>query len=354
MLALGLAGFLLLSAIWSINPQASMRQAIIYLFVVAGAIGIAGSFEIDEFMKVVALVCGLAALASLLLIVVSPSSVFVGDTGEYRGIFSQKNELGEAMTIGALAALHGLRASKRHRWHGALILVFVTIVCFLSKSATSLLTIFVLCSVDMVSALMRQGGIARILGIMLTFIAVPSLALTAIFPDWLLEMTGKDPTLTGRTIIWSYVIPDIYQKPFLGWGYAAFWTPDNPAAMEIGESIHWFAPSAHNGLLEILLTVGVVGAVFFLFLLARHIRLGLRCLGTSDRALAISSLLCCTSIIFVGISEIVLLAGLEASTPVFFVTGFYCERALWLRHRRSAAANRFANRYGMPRQMATS
>jgi len=280
--------------------------------------------------------------------------VFVGDTGEYRGIFSQKNEVGEAMAIGALAALHGLRASKRHKWHGALILVLVTIVCVLSKSATSLLTIFVLCSVDMVSALMRKAGVARILGIMLTFVAVPILALTAIFPDWLFDIMGKDPTLTGRTIIWSYVIPYIYQRPLLGWGYAAFWTPDNPAAMQIGEAIHWFAPSAHNGLLEILLTLGVVGAVFFFFLLARNIRLGLRCLSTSDKALAISSLLCCTSIILVGISEVVLLAGLEASTPVFFVTGLCCERALWLRHRRSAARNRFANRYGMPRQMATS
>ena len=270
-LALGLAGFLLLSAAWSINPQATTRQGIIYLFVVVGAIGTAGSFEVDEFMKVVAAVCGLAALASLLLIVVSPSSVFVGDPGEYRGIFSQKNELGEAMAVGALAALHGIRASKRHRWHGALILVFVTIACFLSKSATSLLTIFVLCSVDAVSAMMRNGGSARILGIIVTVIAGPALAFIAISPDWLLEMMGKDPTLTGRTIIWSYVIPDIYQKPLLGWGYAAFWSPNNPAAMEIGESIHWFAPEAHNGLLEILLTVGVVGAIFFFFLLARNI-----------------------------------------------------------------------------------
>jgi O-antigen ligase len=354
MLALGLVGFLLLSAVWSINPQATMRQGIIYLFVVVGAIGIAGSFEIDEFMKVVAAVCVLAALVSLLLIVVSPSSVFVGDTGEYRGIFSQKNEVGEAMAVGALATLHGLRASKRHRWQGALILAILTIVCFLSESATSLLTIIGLCSVDTVSAMMRKGGIVRILGIMVTFIAVPIVAFIAIFPDGLLDMMGKDPTLTGRTIIWSYVTPYIYQKPLLGWGYAAFWSPNNPAAMEIGESIHWFAPEAHNGLLEILLTVGVVGAALFIFLLARNVELALRCLRTKERALAISAVLCCIGIILVGVSEMVLSAGLEASTPVFFVTGLYCERVLWLRQRRSAATKHFANRYAMPRRAATN
>jgi len=344
-LTLGLAAFLLSSVVWSGNPQRTISQGIVYLSVVIGAIGIASSLDVDEFMKLVGLICGLAALCSLFLAVVSPGEAFTS-FGDFRGIFPQKNVAGKAMEVGALASLHGLRASREQKWRSRILLVLVTIVCLLSKSMTSLSTIFVFCSADAVTAMMRKGGPTRMLGIMGAFIAALVLTFVAISPDLMLEMTGKDPTLTGRTEIWSYVIYDILQKPLLGWGYNAFWFIENPAAIEIDNAVHYVVPQAHNGLLEILLHVGMVGAIFFLFLLARNITLGLRCLRAPEaKALAMSSLLCCAGILLVGISEIVLLAGLEGSTAVFFATGFYCERALWLRQRRPTAAKRLAYPY---------
>jgi exopolysaccharide production protein ExoQ len=352
-LMLGLGIFLLSSVVWSADPQGTIRQGIIYLSVVTGAIGIASTLDVDEYMKLVAIVCGLAALSSLFLAVVSPDQVFT-TVGDYRGIFSQKNTLGQAMVVGALASLHGLRVSRQQKWRNRLIFGLVMIACFLSKSATSLSTIVVLGSVHTVTAMIRKRDITRLLGIAVGFMAVVILVVLSIFPDWLLGAMGKDPTLTGRTEVWSYVISDIYQRPLLGWGYNAFWSFANPAALEISNAVHWTVPQAHNGLLEILLNVGVVGAVFFFFLLARNIGLGLRCLCAPDTTLAISSLLCCAIIILVGISEMVLINGLEASTPLFFVTGLYTEKALWLRQRRSAALRRIANRYGMPRQMRLS
>ncbi len=352
-LMFGLALFLISSALWSGNPAGTVRQGIVYMTVVIGVIGIASNLEIDEFMTLVAGICGLAALLSLLLVFVSPGMVY-SDRGDYRAIFSSKNMAGEAMAVGALAALHVLRASSQHKWRNRLILILVTIVCFLSKSATSLSTIFVLCSVDGVIAMIRKGGIIRILGIAGAFVAVQLLAVVLIFPDSVMALMGKDPTLTGRTEIWGFVISDILQKPLLGWGYNGFWFIDNPAALEIDSTVLWVVPESHNGLLEILLDLGVVGAALFLFALARNITLGLRCLRASDTALGITSLLCCATIILTGISEMVLLAGLEASTPIFFVTGLYCERALWLRQRRSAAPERIAHLYQAPRRLATS
>lgn len=352
-LMLGLAFFLLSSAAWSGNPGGTIRQGIVFLTVMIGVIGIASNLDVDEFMKLVAMISGVAALASLALAVVSPGAVFI-DRGDYRGIFSSKNMAGEAMAMGALASLHGLRAGGYQRWRNLLVLMLVTIVCFLSKSATSLSTIFVLCSVDTVNAMIRKGGAIRILGIMAAFVAVLILAVVSIFPDWLMEMMGKDPTLTGRTEIWGFVISDIYQKPLLGWGYNGFWFIENPAALEIDGAVHWVVPESHNGLLEILLNVGAVGAVFFLLLLARNITLGLRCLRAPNTALAMTTLLCCAGIILTGISEMVLMSGLEASTPIFFVTGLYCERALWLRQLRSVSPQRVARRYGMARHVAAS
>ena len=108
----------------------------------------------------------------------------------------------------------------------------------------------------------------------------------------------------------------------------AFWSVNNPAAIAIGELLHWFSPQAHNGLLEMLLNVGLVGTFFFIFLWARTVWLSLRCIQTSEKALAISCLFSCAGIILVGISETVLLVPFEASTSVFFITGLLCERTM--------------------------
>jgi exopolysaccharide production protein ExoQ len=342
-LALGLASFLLCSAVWSISPQASLRQGILYLCVIVGAIGIVGTLEANEFMDVLASVCCLAAVASLVLLVVFPTYAFGGEIG-FRGIFAQKNVLGEAMAIGALASLHGLRVANRRRFRNVFILIVVTVVALKSESATSCLTIFAFFGIDAVIALIKKGGASRFLATGGIVLLLPVVLFAAASPESVLEVIGKDPTLTGRTDIWGYVIPDIYQRPWLGWGYVAFWSPDNPAAMEIADALHWFAPQAHNGILEMLLNVGLTGTALFIFYWARNVRLALRSLRTSEQAMAISCLLSCIGIILVGISETVLVDPFEASTSVFFITGFFCEKAIRLRRRRLTAASDFRNR----------
>ena len=119
-------------------------------------------------------------------------------------------------------------------------------------------------------------------------------------------------------------------KPWLGWGYFGFWNMSNPATREISDAVHWVVPQAHNGLLEFLLNVGVLGTALFAFILIRTLVLAVRCLRTPARALAISTITCCVGILMVGVSETVLLAPTQSLTPIMFITGLMCERALWV------------------------
>ena len=109
-------GVLLLSTLWSIDPQTTMRRGLLYLFAVVGSIGVAGTLNGDEFMDVLGITCAISAVASILLLAISPGTAFLsmGDpwsgavSVDFRGIFSHKNILGQAMAIGALASLHGI------------------------------------------------------------------------------------------------------------------------------------------------------------------------------------------------------------------------------------------------------
>ena len=327
-LALALCLLFFCSAIWSNDPQTTVREAVLYLFSMLGIIGVAISLEPDELMDLLARIGFWTAIASLVLLAVKPDAAHSLDGSDMRGIFAQKNVLGQNMVVGALASLHGLRVNRVRRIRNLITLVLVTLVAVMSRSATSCLTIFAFCVADVMLMLVRRGGVRRVVAICLITLGGPMLATAAMFPDVLLELIGKDPTLTGRTDIWAYVLEDIYQKPWLGWGYLAFWSVNNPAAVEMSIKLHWFPPHAHNGLLEIILYVGPIGATYIVFLWARNLLLSVQCLEIGRIPLAMSGLLACIGIILIGFSETVLVYPFQSPTAIFFIVGLMCERAI--------------------------
>ena len=331
LLSLSLAIFLLCSVAWSVDPGASARTGVSYFFFILGLIGAAENLEGDDFMGLLASVCFLSAIASLSLIFISPS-LADGGTGDLIGIFSYKGILGQAMAVGTLACLHGLRAQTLGRLSGLFMILVFTFVALKCRSTTSALVILLFYVIGAVIQLLQKGGGARILGVVLLTLLLIVAPVAAISLDSLLELMGKDPTLTGRTNIWAYVMPYIYQRPLLGWGYVAFFSTLNPAAWEVASALNWFAPEAHNGLLDILLSGGLVGAVWSVYLWARTVRLSLQCLRY-DSAMATTCFSCCAGILLEGVSEQVLLYA-TGLAGVFFITGFFCEKAVSRARRR--------------------
>src|SRR6516164_5307112 len=148
----------------------------------------------------------------------------------------------------------------------------------------------------------------------------------------LYSFLDKDPTLTGRTEFWPYIIDDIYQRPLLGWGFTAFWMLPNPAAEEIFAMIRYPINEAHNGLLQLLLDVGVVGTAFFLFLWVRNLVMAVKCINGPAPQLGVSAFLLLVATLMIGVSEQVL-TTVDGPTVQFFLVGFMCEKELWLARR---------------------
>jgi O-antigen ligase len=79
----------------------------------------------------------------------------------------------------------------------------------------------------------------------------------------LLMFLGKRPDLTGRTELWSQVITAIGKHPWCGYGVHSFWKGMYGPSASVIEALGWDVPHAHNGILDLLLDVGVIGLVFF-------------------------------------------------------------------------------------------
>jgi O-antigen ligase len=258
---LGLAGA---SILWSIAPDITLRRWEALAFNGLLAFTLAARFAWGDLVRIIAAALLILAIGSLVMGLGFPArGVHVGvNAGAWRGLWLQKNELGFMMVIGALSALASAAIDRQRRlvWLGAAALAFALLV--LSRSGTSLL-----CLMSSAS-LLAAFGLSRkrpVIALMVTFLAGCFAVTLAIFVltdvDALFSVMGKDPTLTGRTDVWTAVLRRIAERPALGYGYAAFWHDPFGPALLVRREAGWAVPTAHNGWLEVLLQLGWSGTV---------------------------------------------------------------------------------------------
>jgi O-antigen ligase len=82
------------------------------------------------------------------------------------------------------------------------------------------------------------------------------------FAGEIFEALGRDFTLTGRTALWTFLCDYAAAHPVLGYGYATFWTGAITNSVE--SRLGWSPGQAHNGYLDLVLQLGLVGAASFL------------------------------------------------------------------------------------------
>jgi exopolysaccharide production protein ExoQ len=135
-----------------------------------------------------------------------------------------------------------------------------------SRSGTGLAgVIFVITAWNWMRTLARQRGRMTAPFVLLSFIGtVISLVVGLSTLPILLAAYGKDTTFTGRTNIWSGVLWAIERRPLQGYGYSGVWvSTDLEPTFSIMRRIGFRAFHAHNGALDVILQVGVIGIVLF-------------------------------------------------------------------------------------------
>jgi uncharacterized membrane protein len=198
-----------------------------------------------------------------------------GGTPETIGVATQKNSLGELCDCIGLGLLWCLRSayrepkSRKRRQRMLALGTVLAIVVWLLYSCNSLTSICALCLASTVLLLSTQNFIRRKrAGVHFLVGAVLGLAIYALFfqsSGSLIESLGRNRTLTGRTTIWPQLI-GIVHNPLVGVGYESFWLGDRLQqvwVMTRGLPIN----EAHNGYVEILLTLGWIGECLLLILI---------------------------------------------------------------------------------------
>jgi O-antigen ligase len=268
---LALLGLIVASTMWSAAPDVTLRRALALVGTSVFGIYLTVRYSPEEQLRLLGVALGFLALYTLFLAFTHPGLV---SQREFRGAFDHKNNLGKIMALTTLVLICVAR-ERRLRVMAAITAAVSFVLVVIAGSATGLVVLVTMLSLLPFLRLLKRDmrllvaiGIAAILvlGIGILFAAPTISALTSIL--------GRDATLTGRTALWPYVVEMIIRRPWLGYGYEAFWLWQGGLRASVDEAAGWMPAQAHNGFLDVSLNVGLIGLALFVFGLARAMARG--------------------------------------------------------------------------------
>lgn len=273
---LGLYTWSSLSILWSESKPNILRAApLIWAFLLCGVI----TSRYLETREVARLICKTAVFLALLSIVFQ---IFfpVRQTMApgWTGVYGEKNHLGIGMGVGIIAQL-----ASPGRWTRVRVAqtVLFVVMLALSQSTTSMVFTATTVAVYIVMRLrsrMRPLAIASLgSALLMCVLFVPHLF------ERSLSLAGKTTTLTGRDVIWRLTWQQWMTRPLLGFGFVSFWeTQDALIQQELG----WNPRQAHNGFMEMGVTIGFVGVILLLGVLISGVIVALRASRRGHRTAA--------------------------------------------------------------------
>ncbi|MEZ5778660.1 MAG: O-antigen ligase family protein [Paracoccaceae bacterium] len=265
--------YCLASSLWSDYPALTFRFSLQLLMTVAIAIVIATRLSPASFHRVLFVVFLSIMAASL------AAGNVRGFDGSWLGIFASKNALAAASVIFLVlttAAAFDRSAPRMLRAVALIGLPVGLVLLVMSKSAGAVLIAGPVLATIPVLVLSRhlttRQGIATAALALVVFALAGALMLALreqLFAA-LLETTGKDVTLTGRTDLWRIAFSHISERPFFGLGYQAFWVRTSASAEAIWRMFGIEGRGGfnfHNTYISNAVELGLIGVAIQVFLL---------------------------------------------------------------------------------------
>lgn len=285
MVFLGLA---ILSALWSIAPDVTIRRAYRFatVLLVCMAFMVQG-WNRERYQRFARVGLTLILFASLIFCLVAPQYAVHTQPapelkGAWRGITEGKNILGPLASDAIIFWLHAwLAKESKPLAAGSGILLALFLLLKTRSDSSILATAFGVGF--MLLLLWRSGNLRRympyIVGLFASAIGVYALAVLNILPGSatilspIALITGKTLTFSNRTAIWAVLEAHIHLHPWLGTGFGAYWydSPDSPS-QEMVRLIFFYPTEGHNGYLDVINDTGYIGFMVLICYFISYLR----------------------------------------------------------------------------------
>lgn len=272
------------SFLWSPMPGVTLKRAIqLYGFVAIGLALQISPHPVRLIISSMLYTLMVMLAASFVMGVVNPAiGIDYELGGAWRGILSQKNELGQVAAMAILLWQVLACITKVNVRVMAFSLIFAFLMLVLSKSSTSMI---VTITTSSIFHLLRKPRIDSEYAITRVLLGILCVTLIALFVFFMQEsrlptsaevtapiagLFGKASDLTGRTDIWELVWLEIRRHWVIGLGYGSFWLGPDSLSQYVIDALHWIPLQSHNGYLDILNEQGLVGLTLTVLVILFH------------------------------------------------------------------------------------
>jgi O-antigen ligase len=275
---IGLLLLAILSSMWADLPGLVLRRTIGLAGATLFGLVLAADLDFEEQLTVLRRVFRIAATLTLaawalgpvlgINLVTGESTTIKGyqvqiEEGAWRGIFNHKNALGAAMALAILVEWHGPARTMKSKFSKALFLSCFAGLLALSHSITSVVCVCL--TILLMSSLETFRHQYRLIVPILLLLTICAAAVIALNATSITGILGRSADLSGRVELWHWVGVMILNRPMLGYGFSGFWKGASDYSDVIETRIGWSPEYAHNGYLEVALSLGVVGLFLFLW-----------------------------------------------------------------------------------------
>ena len=259
-ITLALVGYVAASVFWSAEPALSLRRAIGLTGTTLFAAYLAFRFSPYEVLRLLTVTYTILVVVTFLLLGLPDLGWSRGGTVAIGG-WGHKNNLGRGMVLATLTfwMFSKTEVTSRTRWGLYGLMAGAVLLLVLAQSGSATLTIVMTFGVFLplffvLSRVFRRASLAYVVALCLVAI-VGTIAANLAY-EIVLNLLGKDPTLTNRTVIWSDLSELARSRFWFGHGFGGFW--ESSATKEFHENWPTVGHS-HNGFMDAWLELGVVG-----------------------------------------------------------------------------------------------
>jgi O-antigen ligase len=322
-----LLGWIIISFGWSVDPVLTFQQILLDLPRYTCLCLVVGVMPPERTHRAIYRFFVIAVAWTIAMLIVDPAAATSPPEQDivtgWRGPFGHKNGLGITCAFAVACFLTYLPHSVKR----TVLLAGALVLLVGSQSSTALAALLVLVSSVLWLRLVSEQLSDRV---RTAYILISMLL--SLFAAWLLlaslpaivGLFGKDITFTGRTRIWTAAWRWIRERPLTGYGYGAVWLTDEaPTPALIREAVA--DPSgrifhAHNGAVETVLHIGMIGLALYLALFVNCVRTGFAILRRSP-AIGRWIVLSCAAILTASVTEPTFLGAFLGLILVLYTAG---------------------------------
>jgi exopolysaccharide production protein ExoQ len=262
----------LLSVCWADDPSLTLRRSVEFLFMSTAAFALAKLLNLAGLLKF-SWISSFAFVAIGVFAEIALNN-FHPTSYDYRfcGTLHPNHQAWQCGLLVLSSCALVRRPGTQHRFVYVFSGLFGFTFLLLTKSRTTLgallVALIVLFGLGM-SRVQRARSVGFVSLLLVGAFATSLLWQSAFAELYKSQLAGRGSnsvtTLTGRLPLWSMALDFVARRPVTGYGFYSFWTPDH--IQYFSDKLNWGVPESHNGYIELLLSLGVVGLGLYMLLI---------------------------------------------------------------------------------------